>query len=144
MRRAAEDGEIKGAAFLQLLLASFTLPVLAAMAWHQALDFDPCDNIFSRAGGTRCLTSPVGGAVAGGLAMFIGGGIAQGALRNGRRVFGNWRDPALMAWIGLCMAATGAAMLYAANELRKNPVRDEPSSEPAAGLRAVAPVPPNR
>jgi uncharacterized membrane protein YfcA len=131
---------MKGSALLNLLVFACILPVLAVMAWHQALAFDPCDNIFKRPG-NGCLTSPVGGFVAGGFAMFIGGGIAQGALRNGRRALGNWRDAALMAWVGLCIAATGAAMLYAANELRNNPVRDEPSSAAVAGLRAVAAAP---
>ncbi len=113
MPRPAEEGAIKGIALLMLGLAVLALTVLAIIAWDQALDFDPCDNIF-KAAGRPCLNSPTSGLVAGGVVIFIGGAIAQGAIRNGRRVFGNLRDTAMMAWLGLCMAMTGAAMVFAA------------------------------
>lgn len=110
---AAQEGAIGGIALLALVLTVLALTMLAFVAWDQALDFDPCDNVF-KAAWRPCLTSRTSGLVVGGLLILIGGAIAQAAIRNGPRVFGNLRDTAMMAWTGLCVTLIGAAMAYAA------------------------------
>ena len=99
--------------FYVLLAFSFMLPVLTFAAWSQAVAFDPCDNIF-KPPAYDCIASPIIPAVGGSFAIFLGGGFVWGAVRNGKRELGNWHEPALIGWIGLCFILFGAAMIYAA------------------------------
>lgn len=98
----------------RLALAAFAcmLPVLAFAAWDQALNFDPCNNIFKNPG-TACLESGWGGIAAGLFFAFIGASIAVGAVIRGKRVLGSKVDAGLLCWIGLCMTAVGSAAMYA-------------------------------
>lgn len=99
---------------IRALMAFFALvlPVLAYLVWDQALDFDPCNNILKHPG-VDCLDSGAGGIAVGAAVLLSGLAITSGAIRKGRAVYGNLPEPALMAWIGLSMALTGAGFAYA-------------------------------
>lgn len=96
------------------VLATFALmfTTLAVLTWIEALDFDPCENLFRKAG-SPCLEPGWGGVLVGGFFVFLGLSIAWGGLRNGRREYGRWLEPLLFAWFGLGMSAVGAAAAFA-------------------------------
>ena len=93
-------------------LFSAIVTVVAVIAWDEALDFDPCDNVIKHAS-VDCVEPGLSGILVGALVIFIGGSITVGALRNGLRVYGRWTEPVLFVWLGLAMAITGGAIAYA-------------------------------
>ena len=107
-----KDGETNPAVALLCLGAfAYMLTMLAAVAWLDALDFDPCDSVFKHAS-VDCLENGMVGSLVGGGAIALGIAIIWGAMRNGRKVYGSWAHAALMVWIGTCFAVTGAAAVY--------------------------------
>ena len=88
------------------------LTVIVFVVADQALNFDPCNNVFKQAG-VECLESGWGGVLVGLFFAFIGASIAVGAVVRGRKVLGNRLEAFLLGWIGLCMTAIGTAAMYA-------------------------------
>ena len=95
-----------------LCVFGLIVPAIAIIGWIDVVDFDPCETIFRKAGGP-CLSSGGAGLAAGSAIVFIGLGIAYGALKNGPRQFGSGPETFLFAWFGGWMAVIGAAMIYA-------------------------------
>ncbi|MEO1730530.1 MAG: hypothetical protein AAFR64_07305 [Pseudomonadota bacterium] len=101
------DAAAMAAGFMALIVS-----VLAVIIWHQALDFDPCDNVI-KAAGADCLEPGVTGLIVGAVLVLFGGSIAWGAVRNGRVAFGNWLEVIIYAWLGVMVAVIGSGFAYA-------------------------------
>lgn len=87
------------------------LPVVAFMAWTQALAFDPCASIFARPG--RCLTSGLGFAGGGAALIAVGSTLVLSAVPAVRAGRASVRTAAAVGWLGLWLAVIGASMVFA-------------------------------
>lgn len=87
------------------------LPILGIASWDQALDFDPCVNIFSKPG--QCITSGLSFAGGGALLIILGVTFVGSAASSMRATKVSLRATLATAWLGLWMVVIGAAMIFA-------------------------------
>ena len=87
------------------------VPGIAIISWIDVLDFDPCESVFRKAG-APCLSSGGTGIAVGTFIVFIGLAVIHGALKNGRKQYGDGPETLLFAWFGSWMAIAGAAVVY--------------------------------
>ncbi|MBS7670228.1 hypothetical protein [Croceicoccus gelatinilyticus] len=102
----------KAAQFLFYSVFCFIFPVLGFVVWDQALDFDPCANVFTRPG--KCLESSYSFAGGGAFVIVLGVMFGVAAIRgNPGETRGplDWIPP---FWLGLWMTVIGSAMIYSA------------------------------
>lgn len=97
---------------LGLALAAFTFSVLAYASWDQALDFDPCDNVF-KPPSQKCVTSAVEPMIVAGFVMLVAGAIFRGLLTRGVSVLGSSLNVLLSVWMCLCAMLVGLALIFA-------------------------------
>ncbi|MEZ5681727.1 MAG: hypothetical protein R3E14_10615 [Erythrobacter sp.] len=108
---AKADSESNAGLIVFLAVFGTALPVLGFAGWDQALRFDPCANIFMKAG--KCIGS--GASLSGGglfliaLGLVLAGSAGKNALKSGKASLG----VLAVGWLGVWMAVIGGAMAYA-------------------------------
>ena len=98
--------------FTGLAIACFVLVVLAFMAWDQALNFDPCNNIF-KPPAQPCVTSALEPVIVGALVALLGAAFVHGALTRGPHMLVSRMQVWMAAACGLCVFLMGAALVFA-------------------------------
>ncbi len=107
----SKDTESQTALAVFLMVFGAALPLLGIASWDQALDFDPCANIFAKPG--QCITSGLSFAGGGAFLIIMGVTLVGSATSRKRTEKVGLGAVLAIVWLGLWMVVIGAAMIFA-------------------------------